>query len=102
MAHTDRSVDTLISISGTMASIGLALVGILAAKASIDHTQTLADDLFLFSSLGFLLVLALGYLVQKRPASAKAEAMVTGAEWIFSASLLVTVLGTIVLVYTEI
>ena len=28
MAHTDQSIDTLVSISGTLASIGLALVAI--------------------------------------------------------------------------
>lgn len=100
MAHTDQSIDTLVSISGTMASIGLALVGILAAKASVDHTETIADDLFLFASLGFLIVLAVGYLAQKDVSSTRAIRLLNGAEWIFSISLVAILLGGFVLVYT--
>ena len=69
MAHTDQSIDTLISISGTLASIELALVAILVSKASMDHFEALADDIFLLSSLGFLFVVVLGYLAQKRASS---------------------------------
>lgn len=102
MAGNDQSLDTLVSISGTMASIGLALVGILAAKSALDHTETLADDLFLVSSLGFMVVLALGYVAQKDTASPRYRDVVRACEWLFSASLFCIVSAAFVLVYTEI
>lgn len=102
VAHTDQSIDTLISISGTLASIGLALVAILAAKTSIDHVEMAADDLFLFSSLGFLFVVVLGYLAQKNSASPRTNKIVTAAEWIFSGSLVATVIGAFLMVYTSV
>ncbi len=102
MAHTDQSIDTLISISGTLASIGLALVAILAAKTSIDHVDMIADDLFLFSSLGFLFVVVIGYLAQKAAAGPRANKLVTAAEWIFSSSLAATVVGAFFMVYTSV
>lgn len=99
MANTDESIDTLITISGTLASIGLALVGILAARSSLGHTETIADDLFLFASLGFLIVLAMGYMVQKKPSGLHAKKLVLVAEWIFAISLFLIVVGAFMLVY---
>lgn len=102
MAHTNESIDTLVSISGTMASIGLALVGILAAKSSLDQTETIADDFFLFSSLGFLVVTAMGYMAQKNSANSRVEKLATVAEWIFAVALLLLLIGGFILVYSEI
>jgi len=101
MPKASESIDTLVSVAGTMASIGLALVGILAAKSSLDHTETIADDLFLFSSLGFLLTLALGYLAQKDASDRQAARLVSLAEILFALSMLAIVLGGFLLVYTE-
>ena len=102
MTHTDQSIDTLVSISGTLASIGLALVAILVSKTSIDHVEVVADDLFLFSSLGFLFVVVLGYLAQKRENTSQATKLVTTAEWIFSASMATIVIGAILMVYSAV
>ena len=102
MAHTEQSIDTLISISGTLASIALALVAVLAAKTAIDHVESIADDLFLFSSLGFLFVVVLGYLAQKRADSARRARLATAAEWIFSGSLGAIVLGAALVVYSAV
>ena len=102
MAHTDQSIDTLVSISGTLASIGLALVAILVAKTSIDHVDMIADDLILFSSLGFLFVVVLGYLAQKRPDRAESARLVSLAEWIFSGALGAIVLGAFLMVYSTV
>lgn len=101
MAHTKESLDTLVSVSGTMASIGLAMVGILAAKSSLDHAETVADDFFLLSSLGFLVVLSIGYVAQKAVVETRMERLATMAELIFSISLLMLLAGGTVLVYTE-
>ncbi len=102
MAHTDQSIDTLVSISGTLASIGLALVAILVSKASIDHVEMIADDLFLFSSLGFLFVVVLGYLAQKQQGASISARLLTAAEWIFSASLATIVIGAVAMVYSTV
>ena len=102
MAHPDQSIDTLVSISGTLASIGLALVAILVSKASIDHVEMIADDLFLFSSLGFLFVVVLGYLAQKQQGTSRSARLLTAAEWIFSASLATIVIGAVAMVYSTV
>lgn len=102
MAHTDESIDTLVSISGTLASIGLALVAILVSKASIDHIEAIADDIFLLSSLGFLFVVVLGYLAQKRARATQATKLLMAAEWIFSASLATSVIGAVLMVYVAV
>lgn len=68
----------------------------------MDHVETIADDLFLFSSLGFLVVLALGYLAQKETKTPRIDRLVSAAEWVFSLSLLLTVVGAFVLVNAEI
>ena len=99
MAHTDQSIDTLISISGTLASIELALVAILVSKASMDHFEAIADDIFLLSSLGFLFVVVLGYLAQKRARATQATKLLRAAEWIFSASLATSVIDAVLMVY---
>jgi len=85
-----------------MASIGLAIVGILAAKASLLRAETIADDIFLFASLGFIFVVSIGYLVQKNPQSPKASKLVAGAEWLFSLALIGMIVGAFILVYAEV
>ena len=96
-----ESIDTLVSIAGTLAGVSLALVGILAAKSSMDKTQTIADDLFLFSSLGFLIVVALGYFARKQRAERRAARFAVGAETVLSVSMIGLLVGAFVLVYTE-
>lgn len=96
------STDTLISSSGTLASIGLAMVGILAAKSALAKAETIADDLFLFSSLGFLIVMVLGYLAQRSNLDGKVTRYLSIAEAIFTLSLSIIVLAAFVLVYAEI
>lgn len=101
MAHTEESIDTLVSISGTLSGIGLALVGILSAKSSLSHTETIADDLFLFSSIGFLVVLSVGYVAQKEKTGAHVTRMVDAAERVFSVLLVLLLVAGFMLVYTE-
>lgn len=102
MPDQDNSLDTLVSASGTLAGIGLALVGIMSAKSALTKTETIADDFFLFSSIGFLVVLSMGYLAQKEREQPRARRIQTLAEWIFSLSLVLLLVAGFVLVYTEI
>ncbi|MFP5074807.1 hypothetical protein ACLD9W_08055 [Neisseria sp. WLZKY-1] len=99
--QTDVSLNTLISASGTIAGMGLALVGILAAKQSLKPSEMISDDLFLFSSIGFLLVVV-GYTAQKNSSHPYVARLVTLAEWIFSLSLLTVVAAAFILLYAEV
>lgn len=100
--QTDASLNTLISASGTIAGMGLALVGILAAKQSLKPSEMISDDLFLFSSIGFLLVVVVGYTAQKNSSRPYVARLVTLAEWIFSLSLLTVVAAAFILLYAEV
>jgi hypothetical protein len=102
MSDEKESIETLVNISGTLAGIGLALVGILSAKSVMSKTETIADDFFLFSSLGFLVVLAMGYLAQKEKSETRVRKVLKAAEVIFSLALLLLLIAGFVLVYTEI
>ena len=83
MSDQDDSLDTLVSASGTLAGLALALVGVLSAKNSLTKTETVADDFFLFSSIGFLIVLAICYLAQKERSPSRTAKTQTAAEWFF-------------------
>lgn len=73
MSDQNDALDTLVSAGGTLAGIGLALVGILSAKSSLSKTETIADDFFLFSSIGFLVVLAICYLAQREESQSRTK-----------------------------
>src|SRR4249919_3434299 len=47
---------SLLSTSGTMAGISLALVGIVNLRIASTKIASAADDIFLFASLGFVVV----------------------------------------------
>jgi len=101
MARNSESLNTLISTSGTIAGMGLAIVGILAAKQSMQYSEMISDDMFLFSSIGFLLVVVIGYLAQKHSEQHYYFRLVRLAEWLFSLSLLLVVAAALVLLYAE-
>ena len=95
------ALETLVSASGTLAGISLALVGVLSAKSSLTKTETISDDLFLFSSIGFLIVLAMCYIAQRGKSPTHTAKTQRTAEWIFSISLVFTLIASLLLVYTE-
>ena len=101
MTRNSESLNTLISTSGTIAGMGLAIVGILAAKQSMKYSEMISDDMFLFSSIGFLLVVVIGYLAQKHSEQHYYARLVRLAEWLFSLSLLLVVAAALVLLYAE-
>jgi hypothetical protein len=55
----------LLSNSGTLAGINLALVGILNLKPITSKLGVFADDLFLFSALGFVVVCYLVFFAMR-------------------------------------
>ncbi|HET7065181.1 MAG TPA: hypothetical protein VFI49_12975 [Rudaea sp.] len=52
----------LLSTSGTMAGISLALVGIVNLRIASTKVASIADDVFLFAALGFLAVCYMTFL----------------------------------------
>ncbi|MGF6147692.1 Uncharacterised protein [Kingella potus] len=102
MAQNPQSLNTLISTSSTIAGMGLAIVGILAAKQSIKFSEMISDDLFLFSSIGFLLVVVIGYLAQKNDEQRYYARLVRLAEYLFSLSMLLVATAAFVLLYAEV
>lgn len=99
--NTNSSLDTLISMSGTIAGIALALVGILSNKNAITRIETIADDMFLFASIGHLLVVVIGYIAQRDSEKPYGKKLISLAEKIFSVSLIAVVVGAFIMVYTE-
>jgi nitrate reductase gamma subunit len=91
---------SLLSTSGTLAGISLALVGIVAIKVSNSKVETIADDLFLFSSLGFVIVCYFIFFALRRIHSPRAQFWTTVIDFMFLMSLTMLVLAGFVTVYT--
>ena len=66
----------------------------------MQYSEMISDDMFLFSSIGFLLVV-IGYLAQKHSEQHYYARLVRLAEWLFSLSLLLVVAAALVLLYAE-
>jgi len=101
MSDENRSIDVLITVSATMATVCLAVVAIISAKDAVTHIDSITDDLFLFASLGFLITVSLGYWATKHPDRTRARTLVAIAEWAFSLSLIAILAGGVLLVYTS-
>lgn len=101
MTDENRSIDVLITVSATMATVCLAVVAIISAKDAVTHIDSITDDFFLFASLGFLTTVSLGYWSTKHPDRARARKFVSISEWCFSASLIAILVGGVLLVYTS-
>jgi hypothetical protein len=90
---------SVLSTSGTLAGISLALVGIVDLKVSGTRTETVADDMFLFSSLGFVFVCYLTFFALRRVDSPRVGAWTTVIDISFLASLTLLALAGFVTVY---
>jgi hypothetical protein len=89
----------LLSTSGTLAGLSMALVGIVNLKASNTNVETLADDLFLFSSLGFLLVCYLTFFALRRLRSPWLQHWTNLIDVLFLMSLTLLVVSGFVVLY---
>lgn len=101
MTDENKSIEVLITVSATMATVCLAVVAIISAKDAVTHIDSITDDLFLFASLGFLATVSLGYWSTKHPDRTRARKFVAFSEWCFSASLIAILTGGVLLVYTS-
>jgi hypothetical protein len=90
---------SLLSTSGTLAGISLALVGIANYKIVSTKTESLADDLFLFSSLGFVSVCSFIFFALRHLHSEKLRHWTNIIDVLFLASLILVTFAGFVIVY---
>jgi nitrate reductase gamma subunit len=94
--------DILLSVlgtSGTMAGLSMALVGIINLRAANTSTETIADDLFLFSSAGFLIVCYLVFFALRRLSKPNIRTWTAMIDVLFLTSMTVLVLSGFVVLY---
>jgi hypothetical protein len=94
-----RLLLSLLSTSGTLAGLSMTLVGIVNLKIANTKIETMADDLFLLSSLGFLIVFYPIFFSLRRLQSASVQYWTALIDVIFLFSMTVLVLSGFVVVY---
>ena len=89
----------ILTVSGTLAGISLALVGIINLKVRNAKVETLADDMFLFSSLGFLVVCYFTFFALRRLNSKSVQLWTNVIDIVFLCSLTLLVASGFLVVY---
>ena len=89
----------LLSTSGTLAGICIAMVGLIGYRRA-GNIGTVADDLFLFAALGFVIVIYLIFFAMRRLESARLSFWTNVIDAMFLVSLTLLVFGGFVVVYT--
>jgi hypothetical protein len=90
---------SLLSTSGTLAGIGIGLVGIINAPRG-GATVTVADDILLLSALGFLGVCYLIFFAVRNVSAAGTWRMMQMIDILFLVSMTLMVLAGFIVVYT--
>jgi hypothetical protein len=90
---------SLLSTSGTLAGISLALVGIVNLKIAHTKIETIADDMFLFSSLGFLIVCYLIFFTLRQIKSDRIQYWTKAIDIAFLFSMTLLVIAGFTVVY---
>lgn len=89
----------LLSTSGTLAGISLALVGIVNVKVHNTKIETIADDLFLISALGFVVICYLIFFALRHLHSKHIRQWNNVIDSLFLASLTLLLLAGFMVVY---
>ncbi len=90
---------SLLPTSGTLAGISLALVGIVNLKVSSTKIETIADDLFLSASLGFVVVCYLIFFAVRHLHTERLQYWTSLIDILFLVSLTVLMASGFVVVY---
>ena len=90
----------LLSTSGTLAGLSLALVGIVNIKIANTKVETIADDMFLLSSLGFLIVCYLIFFTLRRIQSPNVQTWSNVIDIVFLFSMTLLMMAGFVVVYS--
>ncbi|WP_051284439.1 hypothetical protein [Desulforegula conservatrix] len=91
---------SILSTSGTLAGLSLALVGIANIKIASTKIESIADDLFLMSSIGFLVVCYLIFFALRHLQSENIEKWTNAIDIVFLLSITCLVVAGFVVVYT--
>lgn len=94
-----RLLLSLLSTSGTLAGLSMALVGIINLRVANTKIETIADDMFLFSSLGFLVVCYLIFFTLRRLRSKNVQYWTNVIDVVFLFSMTLLVLSGFVVLY---
>ena len=89
----------LLSTSGTLAGISLALVGIVNLRITSTKVASAADDIFLFASLGFVVVCFITFFALRHVDSPGLARWTDVIDATFLLSLILLVLAGFVTVY---
>jgi len=90
---------SLLSTSGTMAGISLALVGIVNLRILSTRVASVADDIFLFASLGFVVVCYMTFFALRHIQSRRLARWTDVIDFTFLFSLTLLVIAGFVTVY---
>jgi hypothetical protein len=90
---------SLLSTSGTLAGISLALVGIVNFKVHNTNVKTMADALFLFAAMGFVAVCYFIFFALRHTHSKYLRHWNNIIDILFLASLTLTLLAGFAVVY---
>jgi tetrahydromethanopterin S-methyltransferase subunit D len=93
---------SLLQTSGTLAGISLALVGIVNLRITSTKVESAADNLFLFASLGFVLVCYMIFFAIRHMHSPRFRTWTDMIDLTFLASLTLLVIAGFVTVYAVI
>lgn len=89
----------LLSTSGTLAGLSMALVGIVNLKVANMKIETIADDMFLISSTGFLIVCYLVFFTLRRLRSERVQYWTAIIDILFLISLTLLVISGFAVMY---
>lgn len=90
---------SVLSTSGTLSGISLALVSLVNFKIYDTKVETLADNMFLFSSLGFVSVCYFTFFALRHLYSARIQLWTNIIDVVFLLSLTLLLLAGFVTVY---
>lgn len=90
---------SLLSTAGTLAGLGIALVGIINTGRA-GAAATIADDILLLASLGFLLICYLIFFAVRNLSGAIAWRMLAIIDVVFLGAMTLMVLAGFIVVYT--
>lgn len=94
-----RFLLSLLSTSGTMAGLSLALAGIVNLKIANTKVQTLADDMFFLSALGFIFVCYLVFFTLRQVRSGRVRYWANVIDIVFLSSLTLLLVAGFMSVY---
>ena len=91
---------SLLSTSGTLAGLSLALVGIINLKVANTKVETIADDMVLLSSLGFFTVCYIIFFTLRHYQIERLLYWTKLIDVVFLSSMTLLVMAGFVVVYT--